>query len=266
MTEELYELIQRLNNPVVKKTSVIPWGSPIASFGSISNSRLATLGLNPSNREFVDEKGHELEGTNRRFHTLSSLGLEDWEEANHSHVFKIAELCEDYFQRNPYDGWFKRLDYIISGTSMSYYFPSGEACHLDLIPYATAQKWTDLSYEQKTSLLEITGDTLGLLLKNSPIQVMVLNGQTVVDHLQKTAGIELKKTLMPSWTLPRKDSEGVVGYAYTGIIDSIAGIKLKQEVMILGYNHNIQSSFGVTTKVQTSIRNWVSKKTQEIFE
>lgn len=266
MTEELQDLIQRLKNPIVMNASVISWGSPIASFGSISKSKLATLGLNPSNREFVDGQGKELNGASRRFHTLSSLGISDWEEVNDNHISSIAELCEEYFYRNPYDGWFKKLDYIISGTSLSYYFPSGEACHLDLIPYATSEKWTDLTYDQKESLLELTGDTLGLLLRNSPVEVLVLNGQTVVDHLQKIADIELKKSHMPSWTLPRRDSDGVAGYAYTGTINSLAGVKLKHQVMVLGYNHNIQSSFGVTTKVQTSIRNWVSRKAREVFE
>lgn len=266
MTEELFDLIQRLKSPVVKEASVISWGSPIMSFGSISNSKLATLGLNPSNREFVDERGNELNGIHRRFHTLASLGIEDWDDANSKHISSIVELCEEYFFRNPYDGWFKKLDYLISGTSMSYYFPSGEACHLDLIPYATSCKWTELTQEQKKSLLDLSGDTLGLLLRNSEIKVLVLNGQTVVDSLEKISQVEFSKKQMPSWTLPRKDSEGVAGYAYTGVVRKIGGVKLKRDVFVLGFNHNIQSSFGVTTKVQTSIRNWISHRAKEIFE
>jgi hypothetical protein len=265
-SNQMLNLIERLNNPSLFEASVIPWGSPIASFGDISNSKIATLGLNPSNREFVDEKGNELKGGQRRFHTLNSLGLDSWSEAKDKHLTLIAELCDEYFSRNPYDGWFKRLDYIISGTSMSYYFPSGEACHLDLIPYATALKWAELGQQHQDLLLELTSDSLGLLLKSSSIKMIVLNGQTVVENLEKISGISLKRTHMPSWTLPRKSGEGVHGYSYTGTINKIGNVKLKNEILVLGFNHNIQSSFGVTSQVQTSIRNWVTRKSRDVFE
>lgn len=266
MTAELSNLVERLSDPKLLKADVIEWGCPIMSFGNISTSKIATLGLNPSNREFVDEFGNELKGDKRRFHTLDSLGLKQWSEADDKHLDLIAELCDDYFSRNPYDSWFKRLDYLISGTSMSYYFPSQEACHLDLIPYATSCKWTDLSIKQRSSLLQLTGDTLGLLLRQSPIRLLILNGQTVVEHLQKFSNAKLKKTLMPNWTLPRKETNGVAGYSYVGEISEIAGVILNQPIFILGYNHNIQSSFGVTSQVQTSIRNWITEKTKEIFQ
>jgi hypothetical protein len=266
MKGELINLIERFEDPKIKKADIIAWGSPILSFGSISNSRIATLGLNPSNREFVDGNGNELNGNQRRFHTLKSLGIKQWNEANDNHLESITKLCVEYFYRNPYDSWFKRLDYLISGTSMSYYFPSGQACHLDLIPYATSSKWTDLSPKQKDLLFQLSGDTLGLILENSPIEILILNGQAVVDNLSKVSKVEFNRRHMPSWTLPRKLSDGVAGYSYTGVINNIGGIKLKKDILVLGYNHNIQSSFGVTSEVQKSIRNWISKKSEVIFE
>ncbi|MFZ5554497.1 MAG: hypothetical protein ACOZCO_15365 [Bacteroidota bacterium] len=266
MKKELSDLIYMLNDPRLSKADVIMWGSPIISFGNVSNSKIATLGLNPSNREFVDVNGKELEGNKRRFHTLQSLGIKKWSEISEKHLNKIKEFCEEYFLRNPYDEWFKKLDYIISGTSMSYYFPSGEACHLDLIPYATASKWTELSYSQKRILLDLTIEVLGKLIKNSEITILILNGQTVVDNLEKVAGIKLKKSLMKSWTLPRKDTMGVQGFSYTGTINNIGGINFKREVSVLGFNHNIQSSYGVTSEVHLSIRKWVTNKAKEILE
>ena len=56
-------------------TDMIPWSCPVPAFGDLLNSFVATLGLNPSNREFVDEEGNELEGAARRLHTLRSLSL-----------------------------------------------------------------------------------------------------------------------------------------------------------------------------------------------
>jgi hypothetical protein len=176
-----------------------------------------------------------------------------------------VESCQDYFLRNPYDNWFKKLDYIISGTSISYYFPSERACHLDLIPYATINKWTELTAIQRSNLIDITGDTLGHLLKNSPVEVIILNGKTVVDNITKIANIELKREFMNSWELPRKSGNGIAGYSYKGIINSICGVDFNKEIMVLGYNHNIQSSYGVTTQVQTEIRNWITEQTKFIL-
>ncbi len=140
MVQELLYLLKRLNNPLSIGSDIITWGSPIPSFGNFSHAKIATVGLNPSNREFVDGLGIELKGSNRRFHSLNSLGLTRWDDIEQRHLKVIAESCQEYFNRNPYDNWFKKLDNLISGTAISYYFPSSQACHLDLIPFATSTK------------------------------------------------------------------------------------------------------------------------------
>lgn len=60
------------------------------------------------------------------------------------------------------------------------------------------------------------------------------------------------------WILPRKVGGGVLGFAYEGSIRSLGNTDFDRTITVLGYNHNIQSSFGVTKEVQVSIRNWVS--------
>ncbi|MBK8522470.1 MAG: hypothetical protein IPL54_16985 [Chitinophagaceae bacterium] len=258
-------MVKQLNHPFITETEVIAWSCPVPLFGNIVNAKIATLGLNPSNREFVDQDGIELSGSERRFQTLSSLGLNCWSNVKPKHINLILEDCEDYFNRNPYDAWFKKLDHIISGTSMSYYFPSGQACHLDLIPFATSRKWSELSSIQQDLLLTSSSEYFASILNSSKIELLILNGRTVVNSLQKMSDVIFTEIHMPDWTLPRKESEGVSGYAYIGVINSIAGMPLKKSITILGYNHNIQSSFGVTKNVQKSIRDWVTEKTKEIF-
>ena len=260
MDSQINNLISRLTDKQLVEASVISWGSPVPSFGDISTSLLATIGLNPSNLEFVGNDGEELNGAKRRFHTLNSLGISNWSEIEDIHIESISQLCKEYFSRNPYDRWFKKLDYIISGTSYSYYFPSGKACHLDLVPYATMTKWGELSNDQKALLLELVGDTLGLLLYNSPIKVLVLNGRSVIDNFISISDVEFIEEQIQDWTLPRKKTDGVVGISYTGMVSNIGGVKLKQKLKVLGFNHNIQSSFGVTKKVQKAIRNWISNE------
>ena len=65
--------------------------------------------------------------------------------------------------------------------------------HLDVIPYATLQKWTGLTPHQRSTLLSIAGDTLGLLLSDLPIQVLILNGRSVVEMFQDIAGNPIGK-------------------------------------------------------------------------
>lgn len=266
MYSTLTTLIDRLDSSAISGTDVIRWGSPVPSFGDLSSAVVATLGLNPSNREFVDESGDELEGTSRRFHTLKSLGLSSWEEVDARHLHMIIESCRFYFQGNPYDTWFKKLDQVISGTNASYYSPSSCACHLDLIPYATARKWTELSPRQRSTLLASAGDTLGLLLRDSPVRILILNGRSVVQEFQAISGVSLESGEMPTWSLPRQSNPGVRGVSYRGMIDSLSGVTLGRDILVLGFNHNIQSSFGVTSEVLRAIRSWITQSVEEMSQ
>src|SRR5690606_2827587 len=97
-----------------------------------------------------------------------------------------------------------------------------------------------------------------VLINASPITTLILNGITVVETLKAISNIDFKRTRMPSWTLPRAAGEGVAGYSFSGMLSSIGGIQLNREVTVFGYNHNIQSSYGVTTKCLQSIRSWIT--------
>jgi hypothetical protein len=258
----LVTVLDRLANDAARDAGVIPWGCPVLAFGDPTVSRVATLGLNPSNREFVDEQGEELTGESRRFHTLASLGLSAWEEADAYHLDRVLVSCREYFAGNPYDRWFRRLDTVVSVTGASFYNPASPACHLDLIPYATARKWTELSMRQRSELLKLAGDTLGLLLRRSAVRVLILNGQSVVSHFQAATGTELRRKEMPGWALPRRGDD-VPGYAYEGWVDAVSGYPLPQELLVLGFNHNLQSSYGVTSHVIAAIRRWIGKSATE---
>jgi hypothetical protein len=173
----------------------------------------------------------------------------------------ILLSCSGYFRNNPYDRWFKKLDQIVSGTSASFYADLYPACHLDLIPYATSVKWMDLDQKERTALLDATADGLGLLLRDSPVRVVILNGKTVVEQFQYVAAAVLDKKEMPDWSLPRESGRDVAGFAYVGKISQLADVQLNRELLVLGYNHNIQSSFGVTTQAVNAIRDWVAEQT-----
>lgn len=256
-------LIRRLEQAAALDTGVITWASPVAAFGDHHRARIATVGLNPSNREFVDKTGRELEGAARRFHTLGSLGLESWLDVDARHLQQIAASCASYFSGQPYDLWFKPLDYLASGIGGSFYGPKANACHLDLIPFATRRKWTKLSASQRSKLLSVAADTLALLVRDSAITVLILNGRTVVEQFQSMAGVQLLSESVPEWTLRRRGRAGVAGFGFRGRVATLCDIPLQQEVLILGYNHNLQSSFGVTREVVGALRSWIGRAAEE---
>lgn len=266
MEVTLRRLVSQLGDPEMESFKVIGWSSPVPSFGDISRSTVATLGLNPSNREFVDQYGKELDGELRRFPTLGSLGLQRWSEARRADHVAIAESCREYFFRNPYDGWFRQLDHVIGGTDTSYYDDECQACHLDLIPFATACKWTDLSRRERERLTEIVGDTLAQLLVDSPVRILVLNGRSVVEEMQRLAASPFECREMTGWALKRNGKACIAGLGYKGILTHLAGVELEREILVLGYNHNLQSSFGVTNEVRDSIRRWIAREVREFLK
>lgn len=261
LRQKLSDLTRQIASQEAVGTGIIRWGSPVPFFGDPTTATFATLGINPSNREFVDPNGTELSGKHRRFHTLRSLEIADWSETGPDHVKEIYDACENYFRRNPYDNWFKSLDRVLSHSGYSYYGNAANACHLDLIPYATGVKWGALTTRQRNRLVALSNNTFAVTLRNSQIRYLILNGASVVRAFAAVSDMELQTTNMPDWTLPRKNHGGVEGVAFLGETDKVGDIPLGRHLKVLGFNHNIQSSFGVTRQVKESISQWIFENT-----
>jgi len=69
---------------------------------------------------------------------------------------------------------------------------------------------------------------------------------------------------MPSWSLPRTGGASVAGLSYSAVVDNVGGLRLDRKLLVLGYNHNLQSSFGVTTDVVRAIGEWVQEVSAEV--
>ncbi|WP_053091500.1 thymidylate synthase [Klebsiella variicola] len=247
-------LVRSLKDKELISSGVILNGSPIPAFGKISTAIVATLGLNPSNNEFLDSQGNELESDLRRFHTLKSLFLNDWNTIDDQTLDMIIESCDLYFERNPYDRWFKPLDNLLSQSGFSYYGKESNACHLDLVPFATYKKWSYLSGYQREVLLKKISSSLGVIIKNSKIKLLLLNGRTVVEHLKLISNIEICEDVVSSLSLKRKSGNDIKGFEYTGKLSNISGIDIGRDIYIYGFNHNVQSSFGVSNLVKEEIK------------
>lgn len=250
--------LYRLARGDVAAQPVMSWTCPVPYFGRIGDATVATLGINPSNREFVDVAGVELDGSSRRFPTLGSLGLRTWADASSLDVATIVNACEEYFAGNPYQRWFGTLDVLLHPLGVSYYSPDHPAAHLDLVPYATHVKWGALRHDQRLALLRGGQDLLASLLRDSKVELLVLNGASVVRQFEEIAGVELDRKDNSAWDLTRRGSGRVRGVAYTGALDHIGGVDLGRSVAVAGFNHNLQSSFGVTKRATEAIARWLA--------
>jgi len=251
INNEILNLIKNYSSKEIED-QIIQWAPPIICFGNIDKSKIATVGINPSNKEFVNNMGIEITGYKRRFPTLQSLNIQNWNEINESHVYKIKDSYENYFKNNSYDIWFKKLDFILSECGFSFYFPSYNACHIDLVPFTTKLKWGSLKPYVKLELINHSNYVIEKVLAESSIETLILNGQSVVDIFKASYNCDFIKREISSLDLFRKNGMNVKGIIYQGA----SGITNKNgnQIKVIGYNHNIQSSFGITNAVLKSIK------------
>ncbi len=262
LLREVDRLIALLHKGRPVELGAIPWASPVLAFGDPANSRVATLGLNPSNLEFVDRHGRQLHAPYHRFESLATLNVGSWGEVASRGVRRVWYACEDYFYGNPYDQWFKRLEKLLVGTGASYYTSLGvKACHLDLVPFATADKWSSLASCERAQLIELGTPSLVKTILASDIRVLVLNGNSVVKEFSRLVPPDsLVPRPMKSWSLQGGRVQGV---GYVGRVSRLGGFDLDRELLVLGYNHNIQSSFGVTSEAVAAMATWIGKCSME---
>jgi hypothetical protein len=172
------------------------------------------------------------------------------------HLRKILDACALYFHRNPYDRWFSVLEQVFQASGLSFYGTKPSACHIDLVPFATKTKWTLLPSAERRQLLGSTSDALGSLLRDSNVELLMLNGRAVVDHFEILTNMRLECSAMESWNLARNARPSIMGFAYSGVVDQVGGVRLRRRLRVYGYNHNLQSSFGISRRIVASIGRW----------
>ena len=225
--------------------AVIEWACPVPFFGHAERARIASVGLNPSDREFCDRSGRPLRGTKRRLATRQSLGLRDWSVAGPAERSAVAKACSSYFDGHPY-GWFDALEAIFERAGRGT-LRGGGACHVDLAPWATQRTWSRLAAAERDALLERGAETLAALLSSVQLEVLLLNGKAVVEGFERATGVRLPVECAAEW-----DDRGRRGRRWSLVLDSLGRIELARPVTILGWNWNLQSSH-ITTPTRDSI-------------
>ena len=222
---------------------VVPDSTPVISFGNPETARVATLGLNPSKNEFLDDSGEFLAESERRFETLKSLRRKSLEEADYATLKVVVESGNAYFQRNPYEKWFRPLDEIVQKAGASFF--EGTACHLDLVQWATDPVWRKLSRANRRDLLERDVGFLMQQLRYYPFEVLLLNGRGVMTAFQRLAefAFEHSRRLSGPSHAPATLSYG----------------RWESRLMVIGWSCNLQSSHGVTKELRGEIAKSVEK-------
>ncbi len=233
---------RRLRQPQSAGCWVVPGSTPVVAFGSPVDAWVATLGLNPSRREFLDADRRELDGERRRFETLASLGISSLASASNEAISAVFRACNEYFRRNPYRTWFDPLDEVLQASGASYY--DGSACHLDLVQWATDPTWNGLSPGVRRRLLGEDSRFFLEQLRREEIGLLLLNGSGVIRGVQRSFGRPLLEKSVPI-TVRSVTARFVTGH--------IEGVK------VVGWSTNIQSSFGVTKELRAKIAERVSQ-------
>jgi hypothetical protein len=226
LSDQLVAMVRRLPPPGAR---VVPGSTPVVAFGDPRNAEAATLGINPSHREFADN-GVLLSGGDRRLATLQSLGANRLDRLTDRQVAEVVNDCAAYFQRRPYRRWFDPLDDLLyASTGCSYY--DGTACHLDLVQWASDPAWGQISdSDVRKMLLDDGVPHLRAQLAHDNVRLVLLNGRQVLDQVQ-AVGLA---TLDESGTIPlgQRSCRLYVGEG--------------SGVHWVGWSANLQSSFGVS--------------------
>jgi hypothetical protein len=217
---------------------VVSGSTPIVCFGNAENAEIATLSLNPSNKEFVDVNGDELSGENRRLETLGSLGIDSLQRAPDEAVEAIYKECIHYFDRNPYASWFDQLEAVLDPLDASYY--EGSATHLDFVQWATSEKWGDLSSKVKTTLLDEDVPFLRKQLQEGKYEFILLNGREVMNTFAEQFEVDLSVRDRIDRISNNHEVEICTG-------------SLPMGSRVIGWSTSLQSTFGLTNDVKGQI-------------
>jgi hypothetical protein len=187
------ELGERLR--VEASESSVQASLPVLFFGDALTSRVATVGLNPSKREYLDPEGEILAGRSQRFATTTSLGAASRAELSDTQAGEAIETMRGYYDdgRPIYGSYFRHLTNFLRGIGASYRDRS--ATHLDLVQESTDPVWNSLQTRERSHLLERDVPFLVWQLRNLPhLQAVVCAGKTVSEELRARVPVDVEET------------------------------------------------------------------------
>lgn len=248
--------------------SVVEGSTPVVAFGDPQSASVATLGINPSLWEFygraADGPRILLQGSAQRLATLEALGLTTMANASPDHLREVVECCASYFDegRNAYWRWFGVLQRLLgTATDDRFTYRDRGACHLDLVQWATDPVWGDkrLTQQVKADLLAEGVPHLRRQLEHhAGIRVVLLNGATVIEHVQ-AVGLAVLEAVGSVVYRPRDGAQTtlLVGQSRPATLGG-----LSRPVQFIGWSCNLQSSPGANAGafVEGMLAPWLAER------
>ena len=148
---------------------------PTISYGDVRTARVATISLNPLN-----------------FDQPATADFDYLHKAEPAIIQAIFEDNITWFEREGWSPLFGKLEKVLNGCGFSYGPSRGahakaSAVALDLVQWSTNPKWSGLRQFpgiQERLLQEDQGFFEALLRKNANIELVICNGQRVIEELK----------------------------------------------------------------------------------
>jgi hypothetical protein len=245
MTEATKKRIKTNPSP---NLNIVNDSTPVVFFGNIEKSKVATLGINPSKNEFLDNSNVLLRGNQKRFETLDSLDVPKLSNLTDIQVNNVYTACIHYFKLNPYKRWFDQLENnILVNFNVSYYL--GTACHLDVVQWATDPIWRNLDNDVKSALVKNDITFLESQLCEYEIEVLLINGASATDIFTNY----FKPNLIRHDILSINNGNKLETCKVYQFELRLCGKTIK----VFAWSKNLQSSRGLTNKMKNEISNWL---------
>jgi hypothetical protein len=208
----LYERLRRAPAP-----ATVPGTLPVLFFGDLFAAKVATVGLNPSDQEYLTKGGQMLAGPAQRFATLASLGAPDRASLTNAHCDEAIERMRDYYDEGKpvYGSWFNALSRVVDGFGVS--FRDRTAAHLDLLQESTSPVWSELPASEREALLAQDLPFLDWEIRRFPLKAVICTAKTVGVHVRNQLGVQVDEegTLARiKWWVGHADVDGrEIGFA-----------------------------------------------------
>lgn len=243
--DEVYErLINRTKESYPENAPVVQGSTPVVAFGDCMLARVATLGINPSYEEFQYDNGQTLAESDKRLVDHETLGGDFQSGLNDLQAKDVIAGCANYFKKRPYS-WFDEIENVVLKPNGIDY-KSGEACHLDVIQWATNPVWSKIPNQSECkSLLERDSEFLKFQISSQDYDFVFLNGDTVIKQIKSLNLVKLRLAgLTPFGHGPRKSRLWLGEFGKTRFI---------------GWNLNIQRH-ETTPNNKEALSHWITEQ------
>lgn len=169
----------------------MPGTLPILFFGDLFTAEVASVGLNPSDQEYVTKAGQMLAGSAQRFATLDSVAAEGRASLSDAQCDEAIEWMRGYYDEGKpvYGTWFNALSRVVEGFGAS--FRARTAAHLDLVQESTSPVWSELPAGEKEALLARDLPFLEWEIRAFAPRAVICTGKTVTVHVRRAFDVQV---------------------------------------------------------------------------